>query len=165
MRLLIDETELELLLEKKRQYIGNKVTADTIIAGVSFLLSSFTASYTDVLGIPGMVLKTVFCMIGLAYMLKISFDLVEMQKNKYDHKILAIDIISLNKIQHNHSLIALKDSFSTKGNRFLVYYDERWDCKLFLNYKTSDYDNEAYIIENVSTDLGIAKRNISSFME
>ena len=71
------------------------------------------------------------------------------------------DIISLNKIQHNHSLVALKDSFSTKGNRFLVYYDERWDCKLFLNYKTSDYDNEAYIIENISTDLGIAKRNIS----
>ena len=51
MRLLIDEKELALLLEKKRDLIGNKVTIDTIIAGISFLLSVFTASYDDLLGI------------------------------------------------------------------------------------------------------------------
>jgi len=43
MRLLIDKKDLELLLEKKREFIGNKVAIDTIIAGVSFLLSVFTA--------------------------------------------------------------------------------------------------------------------------
>ena len=53
MRLLIDEKELALLLEKKRDLIGNKVTIDTIIAGISFLLSVFTASYDDLLGIRG----------------------------------------------------------------------------------------------------------------
>ena len=53
MRLLIDKKDLELLLEKKREFIGNKVAIDTIIAGVSFLLSVFTASYDDILGIPG----------------------------------------------------------------------------------------------------------------
>lgn len=36
MRLLIDEKDLALLLEKKRDLIGNKVTIDTIIAGVFF---------------------------------------------------------------------------------------------------------------------------------
>lgn len=36
MRLLIDKKDLELLLEKKREFIGNKVAIDTIIAGVSF---------------------------------------------------------------------------------------------------------------------------------
>ena len=62
MRLLIDEKDLALLLEKKRDLIGNKVTIDTIIAGVSFLLSVFTASYNDFLGIRGfgIVLKTIF---------------------------------------------------------------------------------------------------------
>lgn len=65
MRLLIDKKDLELLLEKKREFIGNKVAIDTIIAGVSFLLSVFTASYDDILGIPGIVLKTIFCMIGI----------------------------------------------------------------------------------------------------
>ena len=41
MKLLIEKSDLELLLEKKRDLIGNKVTIDTIIAGISFLLSVF----------------------------------------------------------------------------------------------------------------------------
>ena len=36
MKLLIEKTDLELLLEKKRELIGNKVTVDTIIAGIWF---------------------------------------------------------------------------------------------------------------------------------
>lgn len=161
MRLLIDKTDLELLLEKKREYIGNKVTIDTIIAGISFLLSVFTATYEDILGIPGIVLKTVFCIIGIGYVIKILHDIVIMCKDRYDHNTLANDIISLNKIQHNHSLVAIKDTYDTEAQRFLVYDDERWDCKLFPNYKTSEYDNEASVVEHISADLNIAKRNIS----
>ena len=52
MRLLIDKKDLELLLEKKREFIGNKVAIDTIIAGVSFCFHVFTASYDDILGFP-----------------------------------------------------------------------------------------------------------------
>lgn len=36
MRMLIDNRDLELLLEKKKKFIGNKVTVDTMIAGISF---------------------------------------------------------------------------------------------------------------------------------
>lgn len=43
MRLLIDRKDLELLLEKDREYIGNNVGIDTMIAAISFLLSVFTA--------------------------------------------------------------------------------------------------------------------------
>ena len=95
MRLLIDEKELALLLEKKRDLIGNKVTIDTIIAGISFLLSVFTASYDDLLGIrgAGIALKTIFCMIGIVYCLKIVKDVSEMVKNKYDHEVLLQDIL------------------------------------------------------------------------
>jgi hypothetical protein len=49
MNLLIDDLQLQLLLEKKRNYIGKKVTIDTIIAGISFLLSTFTASYSSII--------------------------------------------------------------------------------------------------------------------
>lgn len=45
MRLLINKKDLALLLEQKRDYIGNRVAVDTVIAGISFLLSAFTASY------------------------------------------------------------------------------------------------------------------------
>ena len=97
MRLLIDEKELALLLEKKRDLIGNKVTIDTIIAGISFLLSVFTASYDDLLGIrgAGIALKTIFCMIGIVYCLKIVKDVSEMVKNKYDHEVLLTTRLSL----------------------------------------------------------------------
>ena len=137
MRLLIDKKDLELLLEKKREFIGNKVAIDTIIAGVSFLLSVFTASYDDILGIPGIVLKTIFCMIGILYCMKIAKDIFHMYKDKYDYNDLMKDITGLDMIQHNHSLVVIRNLFTENKQKFLVYYDEKWDCKLFLNYKVS----------------------------
>ena len=107
MRMLIDNRDLELLLEKKKKFIGNKVTVDTMIAGISFLLSVFTATYSDWLGIPGIVFKTVFCFIGILYCAKIVKDIVEMYRDKYNHEMLMNDIRELNLIQHNHSLIAV----------------------------------------------------------
>ena len=160
MRMLIDNKDLELLLEKKRDVIGNKVTVDTIIAGISFLLSVFTATYQDLFGIPGIVIKTVFCFIGILYCIKIAKDIVEMYRNKYDHETLMRDIKDLNLIQHNHSLVAIRDTFE-KSNRFLVYYDERWDCKLFLNYKTVEQNNEDAIVDRISADLGVDRRKLS----
>ena len=83
MRLLIDRKDLELLLEKDREYIGNNVGIDTMIAAISFLLSVFTANYSDLLGISGIVLKTVFCIIGVVYFIKTVWDIFNMIKNKY----------------------------------------------------------------------------------
>lgn len=80
MRLLIDRKDLELLLEKDREYIGNKVGIDTMIAAISFLLSVFTANYSDLLGISGIVLKTVFCIIGVVYFIKTVWDIFNMIK-------------------------------------------------------------------------------------
>ena len=34
MRLLINKKDLALLLEQKRDYIGNRVAVDTVIAGI-----------------------------------------------------------------------------------------------------------------------------------
>ena len=64
-------------------------------------------------------------------------------------------------IQHNHSLVAIKNTFDSTSNKFLVYYDERWDCKLFPNYKTVDSDNESALIENIAADLSCDKRKIN----
>ncbi|WP_333882475.1 hypothetical protein [Holdemanella porci] len=35
-------------------------------------------------------------------------------------------IEKLNTIQHNHSLVAIKDTFSVDSKRYLTYYDEKW---------------------------------------
>ena len=71
MRILIDNGKLELLLEKKRDFIGKKITLDTIIAGISFFISVWTASYDNVWTIPGVVLKTIFCLQGIVVFLLI----------------------------------------------------------------------------------------------
>lgn len=73
-----------------------------------------------------------------------------------------MQFISLDMIQHNHSLVVIRDTFKQQPGRFLVYYDERWDCKLFLNFKTVNGDNETAILERVSASLQIPKENISA---
>ena len=68
-----------------------------------------------------------------------------MHKNKYDHNILLNDIQKLDKIQHKHSLVAIQFPDTSAEKKYLVYYDERWDCKLFLNYKTVDRADKSQI--------------------
>lgn len=58
-------------------------------------------------------------------------------------------IEKLNTMQHNHSLVAIKDTFSVDSKRYLTYYDEKWECKLFLNFKTIEENNENNLIENL----------------
>lgn len=44
--------------------------------------------------------------------------------------------------------------------RFLLYYDEKWDCKLFLNYKTQERGDEAAIIANVVKELKLNQKEV-----
>ena len=84
-----------------------------------------------------------------------------MHKNKYDHNILLNDIQKLDKIQHKHSLVAIRFPDTSAEKKYLVYYDERWDCKLFLNYKTVDSADEESVINKVSADLNVDKSQIN----
>ena len=84
-----------------------------------------------------------------------------MHKNKYDHNILLNDIQKLDKIQHKHSLVAIQFPDTSAEKKYLVYYDERWDCKLFLNYKTVDRADEESVINKVSADLNVDKSEYS----
>ena len=60
MKILISREQLELLLEKKRDFIGKKITIDTIIAGISFLISVWTANYETIWIIRELYLKLYF---------------------------------------------------------------------------------------------------------
>ena len=63
-------------------------------------------------------------------------------------------------IQHNHSLVVIRNLFTENKQKFLVYYDEKWDCKLFLNYKTMDRDNENSILDRVAPDLALNREEM-----
>ena len=59
MKILIDKVKLNLLLEQKKNYIGKKVTWDSIMSAISFLASAIFASYKDIWGIPMGIVFTV----------------------------------------------------------------------------------------------------------
>ena len=50
----------------------------------------------------------------------------------------------------NYSLIIIKYK-----NKYLLYDDQRWKCKLFINYKTVNKDNEQHLINFISKNLEI----------
>ena len=55
---------------------------------------------------------------------------------------------------HDHSIVAIKDTFNEYPNRFLLYYDARWKCYLFPNFK-DNADNESFIKEGISNKLKV----------
>lgn len=154
MSILIDETKLNLLLEQKKQFIGRKVAWDSILSAVSFLISVLFASYDKVMLIPGVVLKTVFVLLGIGFTAKSLYDLALGLKNNYGFEDLLADINKLNEIAHNHSIVIIKDSFLPFSNRYLVYDDRRWNCLLFPNYKDNP-NNEEFIRSHISSELKV----------
>ena len=65
--------------------------------------------------------------------------------------------------EHPHSIVLIKDTFHSNDNRFLLYYDARWNCRLFLNYATitSDYELDMEnIVRHLQMELKVSKNNL-----
>ena len=110
MKILIDDIKLHLLLEQKKGYIGRKITWDSILSAISFLISTLFASYSTVWIIPGLAFKIVFVLLGIIFAGKAVFDVWKDKKHNYTYEDLLRDINTLNEITHNHSIIAIRDS-------------------------------------------------------
>lgn len=160
MQILIDKTKLNLLLEKKKNYIGNEVTIDSIISAFSFLISSFFAEYKNYFGIPGMFYKVFFVLLGILFSGIVIGKSIYAKKNQYNYKDLLKDINALNEITHEHSIVVIKDTFNKFSNRYLVYKDLIWNCDFFPNYKTNE-NNENFIKEHLSNELKIVRDDIN----
>lgn len=159
MKLLIDDVKLNLLLEQKKQFIGKSVAWDSVLSAISFLVSVFLASYDGLWGISGVVLKTVFVILGLFFTGKAVLDIFKNRNNNYDFQDLLTDINKLNEIAHSHSIVVIKNSFQKFPNKYLVYEDKRWDCDFFLNYKENP-NNEEFIKNHISSELKIEQADI-----
>lgn len=160
MKIQIDETKLNLLLEEKKTYIGKQVTIDSIISAISFLFSAAIAEYKNYIGIPGAFIKYALVSLGIFFTSLAIYKAYKTQKNQYSYKDLLKDINALNEISRGHSIIIIKDTFNEFSNRFLVYYDNDWKCKLFINYKTNE-NNEDFIKTHLSNELKINAEDIS----
>ena len=155
MKILIDDGKLNLLLEAKKSFIGKRVAWDSILSAVSFLISVVFASYNDIWIIPAKLFKIIFLIAGLFFTIKVFIDIYKSKKNNYSYEDLLQDINKLNEITHNYSIIAI----NKYPNKYLVYYDNRWECKLFLNYK-DNINNADFIKDHLSRELKIEKSNM-----
>ncbi len=163
MKLLqIEDKSLELLLEKKREYIGNnKFSPINLISGIVLIISAFSSEF-NIRMIPSEVLKAALVFLGI---IEIWLELRILHKEKqspYGKDALLMDIKKLDHVVKRYSIIAVHDSFNEHSRKFLLYYDKGWDCKFFLNYPTSEdgTNDRVNIIKHLANDLGIAEKDI-----
>lgn len=77
-----------------------------------------------------------------------------MKENKgklYGYDTLLAHTPNMNEVTHTFSIIAIRDTFNKYPNRFLLYYDARWDCRFFPNYRTKQMESEN--VENIRRHL------------
>lgn len=158
MRILLDQTELELLLERRRDYIGRAKDGllDSVFAAGTFLFSWLYTECDDFFFIPGMVVKSAFLLFALVFLGRGVFLMIG--RRNYSVEQLKREINDLNRITHPFSIVGIRDTYNKYANRFLLYYDSRWDCYLFPNGRT-DSDakvNEQNLKNDISRSLKIA---------
>lgn len=165
MNLLINSCKLELLLEKNREKIGhNSIQGiDTLFSGFTFFISTMFSSYMNIGPISERLIKISCMILSIAFLIRGIYMICKSVETKYGHDKLLNDIKNLNEITHPFSIIVIKDTFSKYPNKFLLYYDNRWACKLFLNYRTNsgtNSDNEENIRIHLSNELKLPLEKI-----
>ena len=79
------------------------------------------------------------------------------QKNSFSHEKLYEEMRASNEIEHPFSIVAIKDTFEKYPNKFLLYFDSRWKCWFFFNFKTNNdlQQNENNIKSGLSSKLKV----------
>lgn len=136
-KVLLSEDKLQLILEKHKDDIGSKDNWSHVITGVLFILSTASASYGDLFFVSGRNIKTVIMLIAVCMTSWGILMVLNNQKNRFDHEKLYKEMKEANEIEHPFSIVAIKDTFEKYPNRFLLYYDNRWNSWFFFNFKTN----------------------------
>lgn len=164
MNLLVDETKLDLLLEKKRKHLGHASYLSHVNNATSsamLLAGALTGSFPDARFLAGEQMKWLSVAVGIWGIFWSVCGMISACMNKYGVDELRKDIHDLNEVEHPYSIIAIKDSFNKYPNRYLLYYDRNWDCSFFPNYKTAEADNENNIRQRLSAELKLGVENIT----
>lgn len=160
-QLLLDENDIKLVLEQNRDNIGRKPLFgfDSLVASIGFLLTIIFTDFQQYI-----VLQYLLSILAIIYFMWGIYNIFLYHKSKsFNKDILFQQLEDINLMEtHPHSIILIKDDFNENPNRFLVYYDTRWKCKLFVNYHTSgnsDAENIANITQHIQTELKTSPQN------
>ena len=161
MKLLLDIERIKLIFSEYREFIGPQKLdgLDSIIAGIGFFITIALSDFHSVkwLQITPIVIAILYLMWG-TYHLYRSWKYSDFNR----HKLLEL-LEEINEMEkHPLSIILIKDDFNKNSNRFLVYDDPRWHCRLFPNYHTisaSEEENISNIQHHIRMELKTTTEN------
>ena len=162
-KILLSEDKLHYILERHDKEIGRRANWSSVVTGSTFIISTMGASYDNFFFLTGSAIKT--AIIVVAVMLTIWGVLMELNNHnkKFDKNVLYEEMVANNEMEHPFSIVAIKDTFREFPNKYLLYYDNRWNCWFFFNFKTVENaeQNEASIKKGIATKLKINTDKIS----
>lgn len=162
MKILLERTELALLLEQKKEYIGTTKDGiwDSLFASGTFLFSLLYTECQDIYFISGEAIKFFYLCITIIFLGR---GIIKMMKgNEYSVDKLYSEISNLNRVEHPFSIIGIRDTYNEYANRYLLYYDNRWKSFLFPNGRTAEdiEKNESQMLEMISNTLKIPAESL-----
>lgn len=162
-KIILDESELKLVLEKYRDNITDKRNwLDNIGTAGSLFLTIISSDFKDLWIIKSEFIQYTVWLITAFFLIKGIITFVKNQKNTFNKDILFEKISEKSEVELvPFSIIIIKDTFNHHSNKYLVYDDGRWNCKLFLNYYMQSADGEAEKnnqLDFVSSQLKIDKQ-------
>ncbi len=153
--LTINNIKLQNLLERKRDYIGCNIEGpvEILISAVgNFYAISMNGGLNSAINIGFFVICSIVFLRGVIMTGKAVV-------NNYNHNKLYNDIKNLDEKPHAFSLAVIRDTFKTYPNKYLLKFDQRWNCYLLPYYKTSE--GNKVMLQGLSGDLQIAENLIS----
>lgn len=132
MTLRIDDAELKSLLVEHSKQIGHGSWASgaaDVVAGAGWPMAAFAAPWPAFVQWP-------LGMLGFAYSIYGGYEIVRACRKPYDHVKLLEDIKSMDRTEKRSSIVAVRDASGDTRNKFLLYWDVRWECDFFPNNDT-----------------------------
>lgn len=159
--LLISKEQLRATLAEHESDIGHKAGNGilTVLSGLAAIIPAIFSGYYKY-GIWGIVGMIVLITLGGTAAIMGMKEIWSSIKHPFDSNKLGEEIISMST--HPFSIVAIKDTFQQFPNRFLLYYDTRWQCDFFLNYRTQtdERKNTEFIKKRLSEQLKVDVKSI-----
>lgn len=158
--ILLDQEQLRLLLKSNASKIGNTNGWEPFITAFIFFISSAFATYQPWSIFSAGIFKGLVVVISCILMIRGIY--LAVKDRKYTYMDLYTEMKNQNQIKHPFSIVVVKNEFEQYPDRFLVYYDSRWKCRLFLNFRTQQdmTENEEKIKRGLSNDLQVNMSDI-----
>ena len=164
-RIYLETDRLKLILSEYKDEIGKRAIngIEKIIAAIAFWIPMAISDFSKWKTI-GSIIQIILVISGIVYTCYAIYYTFCAIKNPFNKDRLYEEIEEENLMkEHPHSIVLIKDTFHSNDNRFLLYYDARWNCRLFLNYATitSDYELDMEnIVRHLQMELKVSKNNL-----